>query len=154
VYIVRQSSNDNTSGRSRVGIGISFGITRTGEIFITGLSPKGPAKASGKIKEGDQLLAVDGVDIKEWQVADIVQLILGKPGSKLRLDIVPAQVDMQGNFASAAPEIKQTEHKQPTTSRPSQQPPPEQKQPTMSKPSFNPPPPDLNSNDHEVTNLS
>ena len=154
VYIVRQSSNDNTSGRSRVGIGISFGITRTGEIFITGLSPKGPAKASGKIKEGDQLLAVDGVDIKEWQGADIVQLILGKPGSKLRLDIVPAQVDMQGNIASAAPEIKQTEQKQPTMSRPNQQPPPEQKQPTLSKPSFNPPPPDLNSNDHEVTNLS
>ena len=100
------------------------------------------------------MLAVDGVDIKDWQVADIVQLILGKPGSKLRLDIVPAQVDPQGNIASAAPESKQTEQEQPTVSRPSQQPPPEQKQPTLSRPSFNQPPPDLNSNDHEVTNLS
>ena len=34
-----------------IGIGISFGLTRFGEIFITGLSPRGAAKASGKIKE-------------------------------------------------------------------------------------------------------
>jgi hypothetical protein len=118
VHIVRQSSNENTSNRSRVGIGISFGVTRSGEIFITGLSPKGAAKASGKVKENDQLLAVDGVDIKGWQVADIVQLILGKPGTKVKLDLVPAVVPIpasvgpqSSNPVSSAPDSKQPEPK-------------------------------------------
>jgi hypothetical protein len=48
----------------RVGIGISFGMTARGDVFITGMAPQGPAKASGQIRRGDQLLGVDGVDIR------------------------------------------------------------------------------------------
>ena len=31
----------------KVGIGISFGMTAKGDVFITGMAPNGPAKASG-----------------------------------------------------------------------------------------------------------
>ena len=85
-----------------MGIGISFGVTRSGEIFITGLSPKGPAKASGKVKEGDQLLAVDGVDVNGYQVKDIVQLILGKSGTQVRLDLLPAALEIPAAVGSLA----------------------------------------------------
>ena len=121
VHIVRQSSKDQPSVKSRVGIGISFGVTRSGEIFITGLSPKGSAKASGKVKEGDQLLAVDGVDIKGYQVKDIVQLILGKPGTKVSLDLIPAAVETPAglvNDARSASDGKHQEPKQPEVKPP------------------------------------
>lgn len=119
VYIVRQSSNENSTKKSRVGIGISFGVTRSGETFITGLSTKGQAKASGKIKEGDQLLAVDDVNIKGWQVSDIVQVILGKPGTKVKLDIKP-DLAQTSSAPSAAPSagnaVPPTEFKEPEPS--------------------------------------
>ena len=116
VQIVRQSSKDQPSAKSRVGIGISFGVTRSGEIFITGLSPKGSAMASGKVKEGDQLLAVDGVDIKGYQVKDILQLILGKPGTKVSLHVISAAVEIPAglaNDATSASDGKNQEPKQP-----------------------------------------
>jgi len=120
VHIVRQTSKDQPSAKSRVGIGISFGVTRSGEIFITGLSPKGSAKASGKVREGDQLLAVDGVEIKGYQVKEIVQLILGKPGTKVSLQIIqaaeiPASL---GRLSSLPSAVKQKELKQPEVKPP------------------------------------
>ncbi|KAJ1467551.1 hypothetical protein T484DRAFT_1858482, partial [Baffinella frigidus] len=69
----------------RVGIGISFGMTAKGDVFITGMAPTGPAKASGQVRRGDQLTSVDGVDIKGWDVKDIVNLIVGQQGSFVRL---------------------------------------------------------------------
>ena len=92
-HIVRQSSSTTKTAKSRVGIGISFGVTKSGDVFITALSKGGPAKASGKIAEGDQLLSVDGCEIKGFPVKDIVQLILGKAGTKVRLDLLPAVPD-------------------------------------------------------------
>jgi len=120
VHIVRQTSKDQPSAKSRVGIGISFGVTRSGEIFITGLSPKGSAKASGKVREGDQLLAVDGVEIKGYQVKEIVQLILGKPGTKVSLQIIQA-VEIPaslGRLSSLPSAVKQKELKQPEVKPP------------------------------------
>ena len=88
-HVVRQSSSTTKTAKSRVGIGISFGVTKSGDVFITALSQGGPAKASGKIAEGDQLLSVDGCEIKGFPIKDIVQLILGKAGTKVRLDLLP-----------------------------------------------------------------
>ena len=50
------------------GIGISFGVTARGDVFITGLSSGGPAKLCGRIRRGDQLLAVDGRSVHGWEV--------------------------------------------------------------------------------------
>jgi hypothetical protein len=35
------------SQTDKVGIGISFGMTQKGDVFITGMAPNGPAKACG-----------------------------------------------------------------------------------------------------------
>ena len=35
------------SQSDKVGIGISFGMTQKGDVFITGMAPNGPAKTSG-----------------------------------------------------------------------------------------------------------
>eukprot|EP00282_Hemiselmis_andersenii_P001855 CAMPEP_0114153502 /NCGR_PEP_ID=MMETSP0043_2-20121206/24391_1 /TAXON_ID=464988 /ORGANISM="Hemiselmis andersenii, Strain CCMP644" /LENGTH=98 /DNA_ID=CAMNT_0001248545 /DNA_START=15 /DNA_END=308 /DNA_ORIENTATION=+ len=72
---------------SKIGIGISFGVTAKGEVFITGMAPNGPAKASGQIRRGDQLISVDGQDVKGWDVNDIVKLIVGDPGSSVVIDV-------------------------------------------------------------------
>lgn len=75
------------SQTDKVGIGISFGMTAKGDVFITGMAPNGPAKASGQIKRGDQLVAVDDTEIKGWDVKDIVGLIVGQQDTQVRLQV-------------------------------------------------------------------
>jgi len=77
----------------KVGIGISFGMTAKGDVFITGMAPNGPAKSSGHIRRGDQLVAVDGTEISTWDVKDIVDLIVGAQGSFVRLEIATLPED-------------------------------------------------------------
>ena len=42
---------------------------------------------AGQIKRGDQLLAVDGTEIKGWDVKDIVGLIVGPQDTEVRLNV-------------------------------------------------------------------
>ena len=49
VVVERQPIPGAQVSRSdKVGIGISFGMTQKGDVFITGMAPNGPAKASGR----------------------------------------------------------------------------------------------------------
>jgi len=49
VLVERQPIPGAQVSRSdKVGIGISFGMTQKGDVFITGMAPNGPAKASGR----------------------------------------------------------------------------------------------------------
>ena len=99
VSVVRGPAGAGASGAGRqdpvdrVGIGISFGITAKGDVFITRMAPGGPAESSGHIRRGDQLLAVDTVDIRGWTVEQIVRAIVGPPGSTVTLDLatLPAE---------------------------------------------------------------
>jgi hypothetical protein len=56
VSIIRTALSGTNPVPGKIGIGISFGVTAKGEVFITGMAPNGPAKACGQIRRGDQLL--------------------------------------------------------------------------------------------------
>jgi hypothetical protein len=48
VVVIRQPiPGAQVTQTDKVGIGISFGMTAKGDVFITGMAPNGPAKASG-----------------------------------------------------------------------------------------------------------
>eukprot|EP00802_Teleaulax_amphioxeia_P008062 Tamp_08070.p1 GENE.Tamp_08070~~Tamp_08070.p1 ORF type:complete len:770 (+),score=52.68 Tamp_08070:44-2311(+) len=94
VIIQRQPiPGSQVAPEDKVGIGISFGMTAKGDVFITGMAPNGPAKSSGHIRRGDQLIAVDGTEISTWDVKDIVDLIVGPQGSFVRLEIATLPED-------------------------------------------------------------
>ena len=51
------------------------------------MAPNGPAKASGQIRRGDQLITVDGHDVQGWDVNDIVKLIVGEPNTYVTVEV-------------------------------------------------------------------
>jgi carboxyl-terminal processing protease len=77
------------------GIGASLGQTDD-YVTVTGILPGGPAAADGTLKPNDRITAVgqgtDGplMDIIGWRLDDVVQLIRGKGGTVVRLQILPA----------------------------------------------------------------
>jgi len=64
--------------------------------------PGGPADKSGKIKVGDRIVAIgqgtDGamVDVIGWRLDDVVDKIRGKKDTTVRLEILPADVGLDG----------------------------------------------------------
>lgn len=62
----------------------------------------GPAKISGRLKEGDRIVAVgegaqdEPVDVIGWRLDDVVELIRGPKGSTVRLYILPAETALGG----------------------------------------------------------
>lgn len=74
------------------GIGATL-QTKNGFTMVTDLVPGGAAELSGQIKRGDKILGVaqaDGplVDVMEMEVREIVKLIRGPAGTKVRLHIL------------------------------------------------------------------
>jgi carboxyl-terminal processing protease len=59
------------------------------------LVPAGPAEKAGQLKAGDRIVGVgqgnDGeiVDVIGWRLDDVVQLIRGKKGTTVRLEVIP-----------------------------------------------------------------
>lgn len=62
---------------------ISYG-TPTNLPFLGEISEGGPAEAAG-LQEGDQILSIDGQEIKTWE--DIVKIVSGSPGEELQFII-------------------------------------------------------------------
>jgi len=62
----------------------------------------GPASMSGKVKVGDRVLAVGQgntgpmVDVIGWKLDDVVDLIRGKKGTVVRLDVLPGDAGTDG----------------------------------------------------------
>jgi carboxyl-terminal processing protease len=77
------------------GIGASLQLTDD-YVTIGALLPGGPAAAANTLKPSDRILAVgqgtDGAwtDVVGWRLDDVVQLIRGKGGTVVRLQILPA----------------------------------------------------------------
>jgi carboxyl-terminal processing protease len=77
------------------GIGASLGQTDD-YVTVTNILPGGPAAVDGTLKPNDRITAVgqgaDGplTDIIGWRLDDVVQLIRGKGGTVVRLQILPA----------------------------------------------------------------
>lgn len=62
---------------------------------IVSLVPKGPADKTGEIKKEDRIVGVGQgeepmVDVIGWRLDDVVDLIRGKSGSVVRLEVLPA----------------------------------------------------------------
>jgi carboxyl-terminal processing protease len=64
--------------------------------------PGGPAASSGKIKVGDRVVAVGQgdkgpmTDVVDWRIDDVVDQIRGNKGTKVRLDVLPADAGIDG----------------------------------------------------------
>ncbi len=69
-------------------------------IVVRELVPGGPAARSGRIKTGDRIVGVaqgpagEMKDVIGWRTDDVVQLIRGKAGTQVRLDVVPAEAPL------------------------------------------------------------
>lgn len=59
------------------------------------LVPAGPAEKAGQLKAGDRIVGVgqgvdgDIIDVIGWRLDDVVQLIRGKKGTTVRLELIP-----------------------------------------------------------------
>ncbi len=69
-------------------------------VAIREIVPGGPASNSGKIKSGDRVVGVgqgdSGAmeDVVGWRIDDVVAKIRGAKGTKVRLDVVPAEAGL------------------------------------------------------------
>jgi len=69
--------------------------------MIVSVVPGGPAEKSGKINPDDRIVKVkqikkvevDPVDVVGWRIDEVVQLIRGEAGSKLELELIPANTE-------------------------------------------------------------
>jgi carboxyl-terminal processing protease len=98
----RQAENFDISMKlSLEGIGAVL-QQREEYIQVREVVPAGPAAKSGKIHVGDRIAAVGQgasgpmVDVIGWRVDDVVKLIRGKKGTTVRLEILPADVGLDG----------------------------------------------------------
>ncbi|WP_395793313.1 carboxy terminal-processing peptidase [Aquimonas sp.] len=99
----RTSENFNMAMRLSLE-GIGAVLSRNDEEFtvVRSVVPGGPAAMSGKIKPGDRILAVGQgdsgpmVDVVGWRLDDVVDLIRGPKDSVVRLDVLPAELGIDG----------------------------------------------------------
>ncbi|RDZ27339.1 carboxy terminal-processing peptidase [Lysobacter silvisoli] len=69
-------------------------------VAIREIVPGGPASKSGKVKAGDRVMAVGQgdsgpmEDVVGWRIDDVVAKIRGTKGTKVRLDMVPAEAGL------------------------------------------------------------
>ena len=83
--------------------GIGAVLQRQDEfVVIRTLVPGGPAATSGKMKVGDRVVAVGQgdkgpmTDVVDWRIDDVVDQIRGNKGTKVRLDVLPADSGIDG----------------------------------------------------------
>ncbi|MFA6986410.1 MAG: carboxy terminal-processing peptidase [Arenimonas sp.] len=97
-------SAENFNMQMRLSLeGIGAVLQRQDEfVVIRTLVPGGPAATSGKIKVGDRVVAVGQgdkgamTDVVGWRIDDVVDQIRGTKGTKVRLDVLPADVGIDG----------------------------------------------------------
>ncbi len=83
-----------TTSSSMVGIGVVVSFNE-GELVITSVS-NGPAKEAG-IKAGDVLVAVDGLDVRGYVPAMVVDLIKGEENTTVKISVMRG--DAREDFA-------------------------------------------------------
>lgn len=78
------------------GIGASLQLSQDGYVTIMNVIQGGPAAVAGTLKPNDRIVGVgqgtEGpfTDVIGWRLDDVVQLIRGKAGSVVRLQVLPA----------------------------------------------------------------
>jgi carboxyl-terminal processing protease len=97
-------SAENFNMQMRLSLeGIGAVLQRQDEfVVIRTIVPGGPAATTGKVKVGDRVVAVGQgdkgamTDVVGWRIDDVVDLIRGNKGTKVRLDILPADAGVDG----------------------------------------------------------
>jgi carboxyl-terminal processing protease len=97
-------SAENFNMQMRLSLeGIGAVLQRQDEyVVIRTLVPGGPAFSTGKVKVGDRVVAVGQgdngpmTDVVGWRIDDVVDQIRGDKGTKVRLDILPADAGVDG----------------------------------------------------------
>jgi carboxyl-terminal processing protease len=97
-------SAENFNMQMRLSLeGIGAVLQRQDEfVVIRTIVPGGPASLTGKVKVGDRVVAVGQgesgamTDVVGWRIDDVVDLIRGAKGTRVRLDILPADAGMDG----------------------------------------------------------
>ncbi|MEO6104810.1 MAG: S41 family peptidase, partial [Pseudoxanthomonas sp.] len=103
-------SAENFNMQMRLSLeGIGAVLQRQDEyVVIRTLVPGGPAFSTGKVKVGDRVAAVGQgdkgpmTDVVGWRIDDVVDLIRGKKGTTVRLDILPADAGVDGKLKLVA----------------------------------------------------
>ena len=97
-------SAENFNMQMRLSLeGIGAVLQRQDEfVVIRTLVPGGPAALTGKIKVGDRVIAVGQgdkgamTDVVGWRIDDVVDQIRGTKGTKVRMDVLPADAGIDG----------------------------------------------------------
>ena len=92
-------SAENFNMQMRLSLeGIGAVLQRQEEfVVIRTIVPGGPAGTDGRLKVGDRVVAVGQgtsgpmTDVVGWRIDDVVALIRGKKGTRVRLDVLPAE---------------------------------------------------------------
>lgn len=89
--------------------GIGAVLQRQDEfVVVRTIVPGGPADNSGRIKVGDRVVAVGQgktgpkTDVVGWRIDDTVDLIRGKKGTTVRLDVLPAEAGVDAKPVEVA----------------------------------------------------
>lgn len=69
-----------------VGIGIVFAIDKDQTAIVDGIIPGSPASTTA-IMVGDELVKIDGVDLYRKDYLDMVELYLGRIGTRISLQL-------------------------------------------------------------------
>jgi len=69
------------------GIGASMRAAEDGRARVIGLVNGGPAQRSEVLQVGDVVLRIDGVDASRKTHTDLVDMVMGPPGSMVELEI-------------------------------------------------------------------
>ncbi len=92
-------SAENFNMQMRLSLeGIGAVLQRQEEfVVIRTIVPGGPAGTDGRLKVGDRVVAVGQgasgpmTDVVGWRIDDVVEQIRGKKGTRVRLDVLPAE---------------------------------------------------------------
>lgn len=90
-YALYQDAMSN----SYVGVGITISVREDEQgLDILEVTPNGPAQEAG-VQAGDQLVAVDGTDIRGMTLAEVSDLIKGKEGTSVVLTLIRREGEVE-----------------------------------------------------------
>lgn len=90
-YALYQDAMSN----SYVGVGITISVREDEQgLDILEVTPNGPAQEAG-VQAGDQLVAVDGTDIRGMTVSEVSDLIKGKEGTSVVLTLIRGEGEVE-----------------------------------------------------------
>ena len=70
------------------GIGAAFEAGEGIGLLVHSLVPGGPADTCGLIRKGDELVSVDGIDVRGMGAGELAQVLIGPVGTSVRVSFL------------------------------------------------------------------